>query len=249
MRTNNEVINLIKKGESINKIRKITGLAKSTIYHHYKKIKGRKIKRIKFNFINHNELGEFLGIFSGDGGFYKSKKYHYSIRIHTGYYEEGYKRYLSKKLPLWFNKKPHFYYLKYKNKNSTIIFHYDSKKIYSLLREYLDWKGKKTYTVKLKNLDLNNKKFNLGFLRGLIDTDGNYYEPKRRLSFSTVSRKLAYQVYKIIKYNLKITPNIASYKKTNRARLYTISIHGLNAKKIIDIIKPNNPNKTYAIVV
>ena len=36
------MINKIKEGISINNISKELGLAKSTIYHHYKKIKGKK---------------------------------------------------------------------------------------------------------------------------------------------------------------------------------------------------------------
>ncbi len=189
-------------------------------------------------------MGEFLGIFSGDGSFYKSKGCHYSVRIYTGSYEIGYIQYLNKKLIKWFNKKPHIYYTKYKNSFSATIFHYDSKVIYLLLKEYLNWENKKTYSIRLKDLKLEDKEFNLGFLRGLIDTDGNYYHPKRRLSFSTTSKELYLQVDKIIKYNLDMSPNFHIYKKVNRSDLYTVSLHVEKARKAITLIKPNNPNKT-----
>lgn len=245
------IINLIKNGLSINKIIDKTGLGKSTIYYHYKKIRGRKTKKVEFKFKNNEELGEFLGIFAGDGSFYRGEKHHYNIRIYTGYYEKGYIEYLKKVLVKWFCKKPHVYKHKYMNKISALRFSYDSKEIYLLLKEYLFWEGKKTYTIKLKNFDINSKDLNLGFLRGLIDTDGNYYAPKRRLSFSTVSKELSQQVQNIMVKNLNVIPNlnVIKSKKSNRVPLYTLSLHGINAKRVIDTVKPSNPNKTYAVVV
>ncbi|MDP1695453.1 MAG: LAGLIDADG family homing endonuclease [archaeon] len=250
MKITQEVINLIKEGTSLNKINKITGFNKSTIYFHYKKIKGKKIKNIEINFKNENELGEFLGVFAGDGSFYKAlKNYEYIIRIYIGYYEKHYAIYLKNKLMKWFNKKPHIYITNYKNNPSLITLHYSSKQIYNLIKNHLEWKGKKSKTVRLKKLDLKNNEFNLGFLRGLIDTDGSYYVPKRRISFSTISKELARQAYRIIKHQLKKSPKQYIIKKDNKADLYTLSLHGLEAKRLIDIIKPKNINKTYAVVV
>ena len=40
------IINQITEGNSINKISKSLGLRKSTIYHYYKKLKGRKFKLV-----------------------------------------------------------------------------------------------------------------------------------------------------------------------------------------------------------
>lgn len=249
MKISQEVIDLINKGESINKIRKITGRAKSTIYYHYKKIKGKKYKEIKFNFKNNEELGEFLGIFSGDGSFNLGKNYHYKIKIHIGYYEKPYANYLKKKFIEWFDKKPQEYYTNYNGKKSKIELVYDSKQLYLFLRRYLSWTGKKAYTIKLKKLNIKDKEFNLGFVRGLIDTDGNYYAPKRRLSYATTSRELINQVFRIFKHNIKIDPKFYLYKKSKRSDLYTLSVHGVEAKKSIELVKPKNINKNYAIVV
>ena len=41
------IIKQINEGNSINKISKSLGLRKSTIYHYYKKIKGRKYKLVR----------------------------------------------------------------------------------------------------------------------------------------------------------------------------------------------------------
>ncbi|MFQ6056962.1 MAG: LAGLIDADG family homing endonuclease, partial [Methanosarcinales archaeon] len=239
MKVTKEVIELIQRGVSINNISKQTGFAKSTIYHHYKKIKGKRFKEIKLNFKNENELGEFLGIFSGDGYFRKDKNYHYTTRIYTGYYESDYVEYLKRKLHIWFNKKPQIFHVKYENRISCVVFSYDSKKIYLLLKKYLDWEGKKAYTIKLKKLDLNNKEFNIGFLRGLIDTDGNFYAPKRRISFAAVSDNLIRQVNKIIVNNCNLQPKYFELKKNGRANLHTLSLHGKHAKSLIKQIKPS----------
>src|SRR3989344_641642 len=237
-------LHMISENYSLNNISKLTGFRKSMLYYHYKKMKGKKYKEIDINFKSDTDLGEFLGVFAGDGHFHKSKIGHYTIRITIGYYESNYASYLVNQFTMWFNKKPKVYYGKYKNHLSMIIIHYDSKKLYNLLKEYLMWEGtKKTYTVRLKKFNIYNNKFNLGFVKGLIDTDGNYYAPKRSLNFSTTSKLMMLQVFEIIKYNLKVNPKISIYKKKNRADLYNIHLYGINTYNLNRLIKFGNPSK------
>ena len=243
MKVTEETKDMIREGKSLNFISRETGLSKSTLYYHYKQIKGRKIKLVNTNFRTKNQLGEFLGIFSGDGSFSLNKNYHYTIRISIGYYEKEYAYYLESFFERIFNKKPRLYYLKYKGNFSVIILVYDSKVIYNLITDYLYWESKKTYSIKLRNLNLKEKEFNKGFLKGLIDTDGNYYGPKRRLSFSTTSYELAKQAEEIFIHNLSVKPNFNHYKKEKRAVLYTLTIHGKNAITIIKRIKLANLHK------
>ncbi len=240
---NEKILQMIKKGVSLNKISKITGLGKSTLYFHYKKINGRKIPLIKINFLKKDELGEFLGIFSGDGCFSMRPNYHYIIRIYIGYYEKHYAECLKIKFNEWFSKSPNIYTTYYRGKKSMITLYYSSKEIYNLIKNYLDWEDKKSYTIRLKNLDLNNIKFNLGFIRGLIDTDGSYYAPKRRVSFSTVSEKLSQQVMTIIENLIKVKPKCYILHPKGEHELYTITLHGKNAEDLINIIKPRNVSK------
>lgn len=249
MKITKEVLDLIRSGKSINKIKQETGFGKSTIYYHYKKLRGKKIKKVTVSFKSEDELGEFLGIFSGDGSFFKDNKSHYRIRLHIGYYEKGYIEYLQKRLPQWFNKKPFIHIVYYKNKPSCLVFIYSEKEIYLLLKKYLKWDTKKTYTIQLKDFNLKKLEFNLGFLRGLIDTDGNYFHPKKRLSFATTSVNLAKQVESIIKYNLDTIPNYYIIKKKNRADLHVFTLHGKKAIRIIDRINPQNQTKKYTVVV
>ena len=150
---------------------------------------------------------------------------------------------MRKRLSVWFGKKPQVYVWSYLGRPSVVIFNYYSKNIYSLIREYLDWEGKKGYTIKLKNLNLKNKEFNIGFLRGLIDTDGNFYAPKRRISLASVSKELMKQVNLILIHNCNLLPKYYCYKKVNCADLHTLTLHGKNAKRFIELVKSGNPNK------
>lgn len=127
-----QVIYKIKEGKSINKIVKETGIPKSTVYYHFRKIKGRTIKRVKFNLSEEN-LGEFLGIFAGDGNFYLRKpSFHYRVSIFLGKNEKEYADRLINLFTSCFSKKPHIY-----ARLSCIILCYDSKPIYNLLKDYL----------------------------------------------------------------------------------------------------------------
>lgn len=237
------VLEMIQEGQSLNKISKETGLNKSTVYYHYKKIKGKKIKEIAFSFKNQDELGEFLGVFSGDGNLTINKRGSYDLRISIGAYESGYADYLYQKMGKWFGKFPQKITQDYKGNPSVIILRYRSKKIYNLLQENLTWEGKKTYSIQLKQLDLYNTKFNRGFLRGLIDTDGSYYRKRKRLTFSSTSYLLARQAYLIITSNIGIRPAFYTYKKEGRATLYTIELYKAKAEKVIKCVKPMNPSK------
>ena len=61
-----KIKSMIKNDLSLNKISQKLHVAKSTIYHHYLKIKGKQIKNVVIPKDN-KILGEFLGVFAGDG--------------------------------------------------------------------------------------------------------------------------------------------------------------------------------------
>ncbi|MBI4145740.1 hypothetical protein HY489_00190 [Candidatus Woesearchaeota archaeon] len=131
----------------------------------------------------------------------------------------------------------------YRGKPSCIQLTYYSRAIYDLICKYLVWEGKKSYSIRLRKLDIHKKEFNLGFLRGLIDTDGNFYAPRKRISFSTVSKSLMDQVMLIVRHNCNLNLTYYVYQKKGRAPLHTIALSGANAKKLIDLVRPRNPSK------
>ena len=232
----NQINILINKNISLNNISKITNKSKSTLYHHYAKIKGRKFSKIKFNYTD-EELGEFLGIFTGDGGFYFDKaRYKYIIRIYTGLLDKDYNNDLIKFFNKIFDKKPHNYI---KFKDNVCILTYHSKDIYLLLKKFLDWNGTKTYSINIKEPNNYSKDFYIGFLRGLFDTDGNFYRPKNRVSYGTVSSKLAFQVNEIMN-SLGFYPSLYINKKEG---FYTLNLHGKPAINFLESVQPRNKRK------
>lgn len=238
-----KIITLIKDGASLNKISKLTGKAKSTLYYHYEQIKGKKCKPINFN-LSEEDLGEFLGIFAGDGGFYLDKNYKYKISFYTGFSDKEYNQSLISFFSQLFNKAPDNYSRK---SDHIFILCYRSKDIYKLIKNYLEWEGKKTYSVKLKDLS-HSKPFYLGFLRGLFDTDGNFYAPKKRISYGTVSKNLALQIKNMF-LDLGFNPSYYIAKNPSKADFHRISLSGQNALKFIKIINPRNKRKINTAVI
>lgn len=244
MRVGPEVIDLLKQGMSLNSISKKTGIAKSTLYPHYKRMYGKKNQPLNLN-LTQAQLAEFLGIFAGDGCLSKDTKYyHYTTRIFTGYYERVYSEKLANVFTSWFGKAPQQYLKYYEGHPSAIVTQYHSKALYELLKKHLSWHGTKTYSVQLKNLDFTNNVFNLNFLKGLVDTDGHYSRRKNTLSFSTVSFPLMNQVSLLLEVYLKKRVNIYSSQKEGWARLYTASVYGDTARRAVKLIQPRNPSKS-----
>ena len=235
-------INLIKKGVSLNKIQKKTGINKSTLYLYYKKIKGRKFKKVSIDLENQEAIGEFIGVFAGDGNFFYGKNYHYRIRISTGILEKEYMVFLKKFLTDLFSKKPRVYK---DDKNNVYIIDYYSKDIYLLIKKYLIWNENKTKSVKLKKIDKNNVPFLIGFLRGLFDTDGGIYAPKKKVAFGTSSKLLAHQIKEILAI-LGMKSGFYEYKNVD---FWYLDLYGKRTDKFMSIINPHNPRKDKAALV
>jgi hypothetical protein len=202
-----KIIDLIKKDISIPKISKELNVAKSTIYYHYKKIKGRKYKKPSIP-KDYGILGEFLGIFAGDGCYYFEKKtYHHRITIHLHAIDDkDYSIYIKKLLEKHFNKKCSTYI---KDNNLTIKFY--SKDILKLIKKYLNIFPKKSHNVFIKK-DIDNlpNNFLSSFIRGLFDTDG-HHKNDGRLMICLASKKMVFQAAQILKERFRINNTI--YKR------------------------------------
>lgn len=232
-----EILNMIKEGLSLNKIKRLTGINKSTLYYHYKKINGKKFSGVGIEESDLNRLGEFLGIFAGDGNFYFDKKlYKYTVRIYLGLYETGYRKYLNKFLTDFFKKQPRVYE---RMSHGVEVSEYYSRDIYRLLRKYLAWEDNKTKTIRLKSLDDKEQEFLIGFLRGVFDTDGGINKKKNKTAFGTASKRLAYQIKNILE-QLDLKPGFYKYKNKD---FWYIDLYGERTDKFMKLVKPNNPNK------
>ena len=142
-----QISTLILSGFSLKTIANKLNKSKTTIYYHFRKVKGKTIIPLTINRLNDELIGEFIGLFAGDGSFYKTKDYKYKIRLHFSCRDQNYVDNLIKNVlvPL-FNKKP----MQFLEENRLNLC-YNSKELYGFIKQYLLWDHhlKKTYTVRL----------------------------------------------------------------------------------------------------
>lgn len=234
-----KIINLIKRNISIPKISKELNIAKSTIYYHYKKIKGRKYKKTKIP-EDDKIIGEFMGIFAGDGNFFFDKnKYQYRISIFLHAIDDKiYAEYIKELVKSNFNKKMQ----EYKRENLLTLRIY-SKGIYNMIKENLNLFPAKTYNICIKKpLNKMSKEFLTYFVRGIIDTDG-HYKKDGRIVLCLVSKKMVDQVSIILKKFSIDNKIYIRNKKKNEKTQYELIIPRRYAKEYINKVGFSNKRK------
>ncbi len=193
--TINNILNLYKKGKSLNEISRKLGLPKTTIYYHTRKTFGRYYKEPYFNSKLEAELGEFVGAFVGDGNFYHTYNGDYQIRFFLGPGERGYANRLSRIIYKLFKKNSSIWYYHSHHLFRLTVY---GKHIYKILEDELYFTHDKSFTVRLrKDLSYYSDKFLRYFVGGLISTDGTVSE--RRVLFYTISPFLAIQYRQALK--------------------------------------------------
>jgi hypothetical protein len=182
------IIDFAKSGRSLYFISDKMGLGKTTVYYHTRKVMGRKNIPIKINTDSNEKIGEFLGLFAGDGSyFYDNKNHKHVIRIFIGRHEENLKNYYVELMKSIFNKQPALY-----TQKSVYVIHMASKELISFIKKRLTWEdGFKTKTIRLSN-DVANlpTDFSKGFLKGLIDSDGYVRKGRNEIYFGSISKNL-----------------------------------------------------------
>ncbi len=235
------ILKLRKRGLSLSEIVNALNSKKTTVYYHIRKYFGRSQTPIKINLNDIESIGELIGSFAADGCFVHDKlRYSYQIFFFFSVHEKVYVKRFTDMLLKLLQKSPYVYV---RSKENEIILRYKSKKLISLIKTFLFWKGKKTYSVRLKN-GAYPKKFLLGFLRGVFDGDGYSDGDRRRISFITVSNYLAKQINEIL-IVFGFTPIFYKYDnvRPNRAPLYKIYLTKSQAVQFIKIINPRNPKR------
>lgn len=228
---------LVKSDKSLNQITEILKKSKTTVYYHFRKIKGRTVKPISFCSKHEELIGEFIGLFAGDGCADKTADYQYRTYLFfNNINEREYVNNLIKKVLIkLFEKKP----MIFRRENRLILCYY-SKNIQKLIKEYLTWNKefRKTYSVGLINKKYS-KFFKMGFLRGSLDSDG--YFNKKKISFATVSPNLMINITNFLN-DLEIAHSVRLYKekRENRKDIYHINIIRRDFVKFIELIKPRN---------
>lgn len=239
----NRIRDLAAKGESVNSIKERLGLPKSTVYYHFRKEVGQKQKENALKLPEDDEIiGELCGIFAGDGNFYNRGDGHYKIDFVLNHNDEYWQK-LANHLESVLEKRPADYHEK---PHSRTKLRYYSRDLYDLFRKYLSWEeSSKTSTISLKNKDMNTE-FQIGFIRGLIDTDGYKEKKFRRYIYGTVSEELRNNFSYILDdlgiehTNYTEEPTNEEWQIMNKTR-----ISGESAEKLSNKIKPRHPKKQY----
>ena len=81
-------IRLTKKGFTLNKITKLLDKKKTTVYYHFRKIRGKTFNPIVLTNKDKELIGEFIGLFAGDGSSHVTENYRYRICLHFNVAEE-----------------------------------------------------------------------------------------------------------------------------------------------------------------
>ena len=233
-----EIMKELRKGTSINKISKLLSLGKSTIYYYYKKINGKKYipPYVQPNYLE--KEGEIVGIFAGDGSQYFAKGGHYQVNVHFGGHRKEYALYVQKLFSDYFCKK-----FQLSNLNDgKLRLRTNSKDIFHYFKNYIEYNSKEKHcTVNLKTLNIPMK-FKVGFIKGLVDTDGSVLYDKHddavRIFYYTTSEKLAEQISSILReFSIKNTC-ICRTDKKGRKPLYVVRVLEKEVYKFLNIVKP-----------
>lgn len=216
------IIRLYNEGRSLRFLSSELGLAKSTVYYHTRKKFGRKYVQIVLNYTPSSELGEFLGLFATDGCFYIDKKrYHYTLTISLSKYQLHYAKIVQRFIERIIGKRPRI-----DVKVSMVQLVVRGKAILGFLRHYLAWRGRRAHTIHFLGSALSlDDDFLRGVIRGLIAGDGGVYQPKRRLAFGVVSRRLAQQ-YSDLLAKFGISSNTYSVRYPGKKTLHHVHVTG-----------------------
>ena len=239
-----KVRELAQQGKSVNQIKDQLELPKSTVYYHFKKEVGQKQKTNQPEIPDDPEFkGELCGIFAGDGNYQKDNDYHHQVRFFFNLNDRYYEiltDYLENKL----NKRPNIYTIEDKTRATL---KYNSKKLYKLLKHNLDWEENKSLSIRLVKEKNFSEEFKIGFLRGLIDTDGYINPNQRELRFNSISEKLMTDVSGILsELNINHNKYSTEDKRENCKDMHRVAAYSSSAEKLIRKIEPRHPKKQLA---
>lgn len=232
----NSILKLVEEGLSLNEISKRLGKSKTTIYYHFRKIKGKTVKPITLRLNEPELLGEFMGLFAGDGSVSKTRDYKHRIYLHFNLKDNLFVEDLIKNVLLkLFGKRPMIF-----TKENRLNLCYYSKSISQLLRVYLAWEAsaRKTYSVRLQE-GTYPRSFMIGFLRGCLDSDGHL--TSKDISFATVSPGLKDNIVSFLQaFNFEHSVRLNKEKRSNRVDIFHIRLFRKDYTRFIKEINPRN---------
>lgn len=232
---------LISKNTPIRVISRQSNLPISTVHYNVRKLSKtyRKLYKPKIDMTDEQKVGEVCGIVAGDGNIFDKE---YRIRIFLSYNEIKYAKFIQRLFLEVLGKKFNIFS---DISESKIVVDSRSLEIYKFISEILKWKRPKVYSVHLKS-KLHRKKFFIGFLRGIFDTDGNIddWNGYKRLTITSVSKKLIDDIEYAL-HLLGISFYIRQYKIPRKYKILKVRIDKENAVKFIKVIGTHNPRYSF----
>ncbi len=231
------ILLFLKMGYSLKRISSFLGFGKTTIYYYYRKIKSRKYKEPIYKINYSRREGEIVGIFTGDGSQYYYKKYgHYHTNVHFGdvlnyveHVKSLYENYFNKKWRIWRQvTKEGFIAYRLRVIDKKIYFHFFNYIVYD--------PRSKSDTVRLRTLKLP-RSFKIGFIKGLIDTDGWVAKNGAEIGFCTTSEKLAKQVENLFN-DLNIDVKLSQNKRPPYKDIFRIRVYKRSIDRFLNLVKP-----------
>ncbi len=228
----NKIQKLSIKGYSLNKLSSKLGLSKTTIYYHVRKIKGKRFFPIQVRTDNDEKIGEFIGLFAGDGHYSFDNDYEHRIKISLSENEELVINHYVSVFEYLFGKKPRLYHNK-----KVITLEIISRNVIDFIKMYLKWGKKKTRSIHLLTTNKLSENFIKGFIRGLIDSDGYVRKGRKEIYFGTISTKLLENFILCIKY-FDFKFKVYYQKRPNHSKFYKVRLTGDEVSRFCKIIKP-----------
>lgn len=234
-----EIQAAIRAGESLNRLSERLGLNKSTLYYHYRKIKGRRNRRAVRHTTPQHKVGELIGAFAGDGSYARDARYHHQVCIHSASNESAYADALEKIIAEAFEiRVSRFVH------GNRIRMRACSRLVLDWLREFLAWEGRRSHTIALRgNYRSCSQEFARGSLRGLLDTDGYASKSCRRVLFVTISHRLASQTrYYLRRAGFQFKARLV-VPPGNRKPQYHVAVARDDAVRLVRYLRPSNPKR------
>jgi len=123
-----EINKMTKDGKSLNQISRNLGIGKTTAYYYFRKIRGKTFSSPIIRFENDRDLGEVIGVFTGDGSqSFDPINYHYQNRVHFGVHNKNYAIYVKTLYEKCFGKK----FFVSRDGNTKLIVATNSKDIFN----------------------------------------------------------------------------------------------------------------------
>jgi len=227
-------------GVSLTSIARELHTTKTAVIYHVRKVRSAHHFPQPIIVSDDSELeGEILGIFAGDGSFSYDPKRGYYGSITVGVVNEKYLVYIKERFELFFQK-PFAFALSHP---TVFKLKLSSKLLFDYFHNRLDFEHQnKTFTVGLRSLEYSDSFF-IGFLRGLIDTDGTVYVEagSPRVRFYTSSEKLRDQfVMLCAHFGFPTRINVITHRRYGHTRShYKIAIKTADhVRQFLRLIQP-----------